>query len=74
MVANAPIGEEILFRGLLQGILLHRIPIFFITKLAPGKASLMANPMMQAARILLTSTALSGVSPPQPPHLCPRFR
>ena len=60
LAVSMPVCEEVFFRGFLQGILLHRIAESLITRLAPGKALVIQSPMIQAARILLTSAAFSG--------------
>jgi hypothetical protein len=55
------IAEEILFRGLVQDVLLTRIPKLIINKMAPGKEKVLDTTIAKAARILLTSAGFSAV-------------
>jgi|GEM_PF-6874779 membrane protease YdiL (CAAX protease family) len=55
-----PLQEEIFFRGLLQDVLLTRIPKFIVKKIAPGNETVLDTTIAKAARILLTSAAFSA--------------
>ncbi len=60
MGLDAPISEEILFRGLIQDLLLTRVPKYIIAKIAPGKETALDTRMAMAARIILTSALFSA--------------
>lgn len=55
-----PFSEEILFRGLMQDVLLMRIPKFIVKKIAPGKETVLDSSVAKAARIALTAAAFSA--------------
>lgn len=55
----APIQEEIFFRGLMQDILLTRIPKYMIKKIAPGKETSLDSTAAKAVRIALTAFIFS---------------
>lgn len=59
-VTGAAIGEEILFRGLIQDVCLTRIPKYVIKKISPGKEALLDTTIAKAARILITAAAFSA--------------
>lgn len=61
IVANAAIVEELLFRGLLQDLLLTKLPRMIIKKVAPGKEGVIDSTRAKAARILLTSAAFCAI-------------
>ena len=56
----APLSEEILFRGLMQDVLLTRIPKYIVKKIAPGRETVLDSSIAQAARIALTAAAFSA--------------
>lgn len=60
LAIGIPMGEEILFRGLIQGTYLTRIPKYVIKKFAPGKETVLDTTIAKVARILLTSAAFSA--------------
>jgi hypothetical protein len=55
-----PIAEEILFRGLIQDVLLTRVPKYVIRKIAPGKETALDTRIAKAARITLTAALFSA--------------
>lgn len=55
-----PIIEEILFRGLVQDVLLTRIPKFVLKKVLPGKETALDTRIAKAARITLTAALFSA--------------
>ncbi len=58
-VLHAPIFEELLFRGLLQDVLLTRIPKYALSKISPGSEKALDSNVAIAARIVFTSAAFS---------------
>lgn len=56
----APLLEEVLFRGLMQDVLLTRIPKFIVKKIAPGRETALDSSVAKAARITLTAAAFSA--------------
>lgn len=60
-VLQAAVYEELIFRGLIQDILLKRIPQLIIKKLAPGKEKLLDTKTAQAFRITISATAFSAI-------------
>lgn len=57
---RAPIIEELLYRGLIQDVLLTRIPKFVIKKFAPGKEALLDTNYAKAARIVLSAAIFAA--------------
>jgi len=55
-----PIAEEILFRGLVQDVLLTRIPKYIVKKTLPGKETVFDAKIAQAVRIILTAALFSA--------------
>jgi hypothetical protein len=55
-----PIVEEIVFRGLIQDVLLTRIPKYVIRKIAPGKEIALDTKIAKVARITLTAALFSA--------------
>lgn len=55
-----PIIEELLFRGLIQDVLLTRIPKYVIKKIAPGKETALDTRVAQATRITLAAALFSA--------------
>lgn len=60
MGVGIPIVEEIVFRGLIQDVLLTRIPKYVIKKIAPGKETALDTRIAKAARITLTAALFSA--------------
>jgi membrane protease YdiL (CAAX protease family) len=50
------VAEEMLFRGIVQDVVLKRIPMFVLKKMSPGKESLLETRIYTVARIVLTSS------------------
>ena len=61
MGVSAPIGEEILFRGIIQDLLLKRIPKYIIKKFSPGNENVLDKKAFKIGRILLTSALFSAM-------------
>lgn len=59
IVLDAPIFEELLCRGLLQDVLLTRLPKYILKKISPGSETILDSTIAKIARILFTSTAFS---------------
>lgn len=55
-----PIFEEIVFRGLIQDLLLKRIPKYIVKWIAPGKEVALDSAIVEAARITLTAAIFSA--------------
>lgn len=60
-MVETPIKAEILFRGLIQGLLLRHIPRAIITKIAPGKEGLVDTKIAKIARIVFTSALFAAM-------------
>src|SRR5262249_16943381 len=56
----APIIEEMVFRGLIQEVLLKRIPKYVIKKISPGKEIALDSTIAKATRIALTAALFSA--------------
>ncbi|HEV8051568.1 MAG TPA: CPBP family intramembrane glutamic endopeptidase, partial [Parachlamydiaceae bacterium] len=52
--------EELIFRGLVQDVLLKRIPQFIINKVAPGNEHFLDTKIAKVARIVLTASLFSA--------------
>lgn len=61
VIVAAPIQEEILFRGIIQDLLLKRLVKKAVVKIAPQHASKVDSKIYTAIRILLTSAAFSYI-------------
>lgn len=61
--------EEFLFRGLLQDILLKRIPKYITKKIAPGKETYFDSTVAQALRIIVTAALFTRSDRPKSDHL-----
>ncbi len=59
-VVVGPILEELLFRDLVQDVLLTRIPKYIISKISPGHESLVDSKIAALSRIALTAAAFSA--------------
>lgn len=57
---GVPIAEEILFRGLIQDLLLTRIPKYVIKKIAPGKEKALDTKIVRAICIIITAAHFSA--------------
>lgn len=55
-----PITEELIFRGLVQDVLLTRLPKYIIKKIAPGQESLLDSTTAKIIRVALTSALFSS--------------
>nr|QIQ10899.1 hypothetical protein OJOKFFHK_00042 [uncultured bacterium] len=55
-----PLFEEVVFRGLIQDVLLKRIPKYIVSKVAPGKETALDSNIAKVARITLTAAAFSA--------------
>jgi hypothetical protein len=56
----APVCEEIVFRCLIQNVLLKRIPQYIIKNVSPGKEIALDSSIAKAARIALTAILFSA--------------
>lgn len=59
LVFFMPLAEEVLFRGVLQDLLLKRLPEKIIKRISPENAGKVESKIYTAVRILLTSAAFS---------------
>lgn len=55
-----PIFEEVIFRGLVQDILMKRIPQYIVKKIAPGREMALDSRIAGIVRIVLTSALFSA--------------
>lgn len=60
VVLAAPLCEEVIFRGLIQDVLLKRIPKYFVKKIAPGKETSLDSNISKVVRITLTAALFSA--------------
>jgi len=56
----APVSEELLCRGLIQDVLLQRLPSYLLKKTLPGKDTLLQSRVYQIARVVLAAALFSG--------------
>lgn len=57
---GAPIYEEVIFRGLIQDVLLTKIPKYIVKKILPGQETALDTKIAKAARITLTAALFSA--------------
>lgn len=55
-----PICEELVFRYLLQDVILTKIPKYVVKKIAPGKETALDTTVAKAIRIVVTAVLFSG--------------
>lgn len=56
-----PIFEEIVFRGLIQDVMLTRIPKYVVSKILPGRETILDSKMAKVARIIIAALLFSTV-------------
>ncbi|MDP1836370.1 MAG: CPBP family intramembrane metalloprotease [Chlamydiales bacterium] len=61
---NAPIIEEVIFRGLIQDVFLTRVPKYIAKKIAPGTETALDSNIAKVARIVLTAVLFSAIHIP----------
>ena len=54
------VGEELLFRGLIQDVLLKRLPAWMLKKISPGQEKMIDTKIAKIGRIILTSALFSA--------------
>lgn len=60
VAVGTPIVEEVIFRGLIQDVMLKRVPKYLIKKIAPGKETALDSTIAKITRITLTAALFSA--------------